>query len=142
MDNLEKLAAMNKLATKKTMVEAFKDIAPSYKKMRRTAQQAKVQKGPKGANQFTMVPPASAADEAAAAKKAFGSNIKQVLPGVAAGGLTIAALAKALKRGGSAPAIVSKSNKKKLIEAMKKNPKTTAAAGGVGALGLASLLKD
>ena len=62
--------------------------------------------------------------------------------GLAAAGAAGILLTKALKRG-SKGAVMSASKKDKLIKAMKKNPKTTAAvAGGTGAVGLASLLKD
>tara|TARA_Y100000114_G_scaffold22257_1_gene18002 strand:+ start:12101 stop:12550 length:450 start_codon:yes stop_codon:yes gene_type:complete len=61
--------------------------------------------------------------------------------GLAAAGAAGVLLTKALKRGGKS--VMSTSKKNKLIKAMKKNPKTTAAvAGGTGAVGLASLLKD
>lgn len=67
-------------------------------------------------------------------------NARLVAGGTAAA-LGIAGIAKAMKRGSKAAPMLGK--KDKLIKAMKKNPKTTAAvAGGTGAVGLASLLKD
>lgn len=59
--------------------------------------------------------------------------------GVAAAGAGALALRAALKRG-SKKGIVSMSKKQKLIKMMKKNPKTTAAAGVGGGVGLAALL--